>query len=88
MSKKIRMLSLLLAALMLLSCLVACGDQTDEPGKESGTSAEADFELMDFIFTEDGSISFARAEYFADEPECDILPSVFIGGAYVKVENG
>lgn len=59
-----------------------------EPGKESGTSAEADFELMDFIFTEDGSISFARAEYFADEPECDILPSVFIGGAYVKVENG
>ena len=49
MSKKIRMLSLLLAALMLLSCLVACGDQTDEPGKESGNTTASNEDTADEV---------------------------------------
>ena len=41
MSKKIRLLSLLLALLMVASTLVACGQNTEDPGAESGSSTIA-----------------------------------------------
>ena len=40
MSKKIRLLSLLLALLMAASTLVACGQNTEDPGAESGSGSE------------------------------------------------
>ena len=41
MSKNIRLLSLLLALLMAASTLVACGQNTEDPGAESGSSTIA-----------------------------------------------
>ena len=55
-----------------------------EPGVESGTSAEADYLLMDFTFGDGGSITFAYGEYFYDNQECDFNPSNFVGGTYYK----
>ena len=56
-----------------------------EPSKESGVTVEADYELMDFTFGEDGSISFAFAKYFDEASECDYDPGSFVGGTYYKV---
>lgn len=56
-----------------------------EPAEESGVSVDADYELMDFDFADDGSFSFAYGEYFGDSRECDYDPSSFIGGTYTKV---
>ena len=55
-----------------------------EPGEESGTSAEADYQLLDFNFGEDGSITFSSGDYFYDNRECDYDPNNFIGGTYYK----
>ena len=41
MSKTIRLLSLLLALLMVVSAFAACGQNTEDPGAESGSSANA-----------------------------------------------
>ena len=40
MSKKIRLLSLLLALLMVASTFLACGQNTEDPGAESGSGSE------------------------------------------------
>ena len=58
-----------------------------EPSEESGVSVEADFELMDFTVTDDGSIIFADADYFGDSRECDYDPQNFLGGKYMKINN-
>ncbi|MBQ9735983.1 MAG: hypothetical protein IJV96_04280 [Clostridia bacterium] len=56
-----------------------------EPAAQSGVSVEADYELMDFVFSEDGSFSFTCGEYFAENPECEYDPANFIGATYHKV---
>ncbi len=56
-----------------------------EPTEESGVSVLADYELIDFIFGENDSISFSGAEYFDENSECDYDPAGFIGGTYYKI---
>lgn len=57
----------------------------NEPGQEKGTYAEPDYQLFDFSFEEDGSISFSRGDYFYENRECAYNPSNFIGGKYHKI---
>lgn len=56
-----------------------------EPAEESGVYAEADYELMDFVFDGDNSFTFLEAKYFSEKIECDYNPANFIGGKYYKV---
>ncbi len=56
----------------------------NEPAEESGSSVDADFQLMDFIISED-CITFASANYFYENSECEYNPSNFICGTYKKV---
>ena len=56
-----------------------------EPAEESGVSAEADYELMDFNFEADDTLSFAYGSYFSENNECDYNPENFIGGTYTKI---
>ena len=59
----------------------------NEPGEEKGTYASPDYELFDFTFEADGSISFSSGEYFYENRECDYDPSNFIGGIYQKTNE-
>ena len=56
-----------------------------EPAEEKGTSAFADYQLMDFSFDGDDSFTFAFAEYFSDTKECDYDPTHFIPGTYRRI---
>lgn len=58
-----------------------------EPAEESGMSVQADFELMDFDFSDGDAFSFAYGDYFSDSKECDYNPANFIGGTYTKVNS-
>ena len=44
-----KLLCLALAAIMLLTCFVACADETDDPGKESGNSTTNNEETTDGV---------------------------------------
>ena len=56
----------------------------NEPGQESGTYAEPDYQLLDFTFNDDNSISFSSGDYFYGNNECNYEPNNFIGGTYYK----
>lgn len=56
-----------------------------EPGEEQGTSVFADYQLMDFLFDGDASLTLAGAAYFDEASECDYDPTHFIPGTYYKV---
>ena len=55
-----------------------------EPGEEAGVSVSADYQLLDFVLGDDGSLSFVSASYFYDNQECDYDPANFIAGTYRK----
>lgn len=55
-----------------------------EPAEEAGVSASADYQLLDFVLGDDGSLSFVSASYFYDNQECDYDPANFIAGTYRK----
>ena len=55
-----------------------------EPAEEAGTYAEPDYQLLDFTFGDDGSITFSGGSYFYDNRECNYDPGNFIGGTYYK----
>lgn len=57
-----------------------------EPGEESGTSVEADYELFKFVFTDENDIQFESAKYFSEKKECEFDPIDFVGGLYHKVD--
>jgi len=57
----------------------------NEPGEEKGTYAEADYQLFDFDFNEDNTLSFSSGSYFYDNQECEYDPSNFVGGLYHKL---
>ena len=59
----------------------------NEPGKESGTSVEADYLLMDFAFSDENTFTFAYGEYFYENRECEYDPANFIGGTYSKADT-
>jgi hypothetical protein len=56
----------------------------NEPGQEKGTYAEPDYQLLDFSFGTDNSITFSGGNYFYDNRECNYDPNNFIGGTYYK----
>lgn len=55
-----------------------------EPGEEKGTYAFPDYQLTDFYFGDDGSLSFSGGEHFPDDPECDFDPGHFVAGRYQR----
>lgn len=54
-----------------------------EPSSEKGVVLEPDYQLLDFSFLEDGSLSFSEGTYFYDVRECDWNPANFVPGTYV-----
>ena len=57
----------------------------NEPAEEKGTYASADYQLIDFVFNKDNSLTFNYGSYFYDNKECEYLPENFIGGTYYKI---
>ena len=54
-----------------------------EPAAEKGVVLDPDYHLIDFIFAQDGSLSFSEGSYFYDVRECDWDPSNFVPGTYI-----
>lgn len=57
----------------------------NEPGEEPGTYAFPDYELIDFNFVNNETITFTYGDFFYDNKECTYDPANFIGGEYKKV---
>ena len=58
-----------------------------EPAKEKGVYANPDYELIDFVFLENGTLSFSEGRYFYDVRECDWDPNNFVPGTYFPSQN-
>ncbi len=57
----------------------------NEPALAAGTYAEPDYQLLDFTFIGDTTISFSSGDYFYDNHECAFNPTNFVGGTYNKI---
>lgn len=58
-----------------------------EPAKEKGVYLDPDYQLLDFAFSEDGSLSFSEGTYFYDVRECDWDPTNFVPGTYIPSQK-
>ena len=58
-----------------------------EPQEAKGVYADPDYNLIDFTFAQDGSLSFSEGTYFYDVRECDWDPANFVPGTYMPSQN-
>lgn len=58
-----------------------------EPSSEKGVVLDPDYQLIDFTFAEDGSLSFSEGTYFYDNTECDWNPTNFVPGIYIPTQK-
>ena len=65
--------------------LIYVSHGSNEPGEESGTSIEADYEFINLKIT-DEAITFSLCKRFSEKVECDYDPVNFIGGTYTKIK--
>lgn len=60
---------------------------TSEPSSEKGVALPPDYQLVDFLFSNDDTLSFTDSRYYYENNECDWDPANFVAGTYVRYQN-